>query len=185
MACRLFGAMPLSEPAQAYYQLDSWELISVKFGSNVYHLRSWKSIWNGRLPKLRPFCLEGGGGGESFPLLPLLPQSISKQWVTLVVLNLFHNKNTFVFHIVSRHLQDAVSWSPAYLNTRTDYLIHFIKSMLITWLCKQPWHQQPCCCPSYPEICWFEYQRNLSQQWLHCDQYPRNEFELLCCYIAE
>ena len=31
MACRLFGAKPLLEPMLAYCQLDSWELISVKF----------------------------------------------------------------------------------------------------------------------------------------------------------
>ena len=30
MACHLFGAKPLPEPMLAYYQLDSWEQISVK-----------------------------------------------------------------------------------------------------------------------------------------------------------
>ena len=36
MACRLFGAKPLSEPMLAYCQLDSWEQISVKFKSKFY-----------------------------------------------------------------------------------------------------------------------------------------------------
>ena len=31
MACRLFGAKPLSEPMLEYYQLDPWEQTSVKF----------------------------------------------------------------------------------------------------------------------------------------------------------
>ena len=33
MACRLFGAKPLPEPMRVYYQLDSWEQISLKFKS--------------------------------------------------------------------------------------------------------------------------------------------------------
>ena len=33
MACRLFGAKPLPEPMLAYWQLDTWEQISVKFES--------------------------------------------------------------------------------------------------------------------------------------------------------
>ena len=31
MACRLFGAKPLSKPMLGYYQLDPWEQISMKF----------------------------------------------------------------------------------------------------------------------------------------------------------
>ena len=37
MACRLFGAKPLLEPMLVYYQLNSWEQISVKFESEFYH----------------------------------------------------------------------------------------------------------------------------------------------------
>ena len=33
MACRLFGAKPLSEPMLDYWQLDPWEEISLKFES--------------------------------------------------------------------------------------------------------------------------------------------------------
>ena len=59
MACRLFGAKPLPEPMLAYCQLDSWEHISVKFESELYHFRSWKCIWKCLLPKWRPFCPGG------------------------------------------------------------------------------------------------------------------------------
>ena len=31
MACRLFGAKPLSEPMLEYRQLGPWEQVSVKF----------------------------------------------------------------------------------------------------------------------------------------------------------
>ena len=57
MACRLFGAKPLPEPMLAYCQLDSWEQISVKFESELYHFHSIKSISKCCLPKWRPFCL--------------------------------------------------------------------------------------------------------------------------------
>ena len=56
MAWRLFGAMPLPEPMLGYYQLDSWEQVSVKFESEFYHSHSRKCICNCRLPKWRPFC---------------------------------------------------------------------------------------------------------------------------------
>ena len=46
MACRLFGAKPLPEPVLAYYQLDSWEQISVKLESEFYHFYPIKCIWN-------------------------------------------------------------------------------------------------------------------------------------------
>ena len=49
MAWRLFGAMPLPEPMVVYCQLDSWEHISVKFESGVYHFHSSKFIWKCRL----------------------------------------------------------------------------------------------------------------------------------------
>ena len=37
MACRLFGAKPLPEPILAYCQLDSEELITVKYESEFYN----------------------------------------------------------------------------------------------------------------------------------------------------
>ena len=37
MARRLFGSKSLLEPMLPYYQLDSWEPISVKFESEFYH----------------------------------------------------------------------------------------------------------------------------------------------------
>ena len=63
MACRLFDVKPLPEPLLAYYQLDLWEQMSVKFESKVYHFHSRKCIWSCRLPKWWPFCTGGGGGG--------------------------------------------------------------------------------------------------------------------------
>ena len=45
MDCRLFGAKPLPEPMLAYWQLDSWEQVSVKFKSEFCHFHSRKFIW--------------------------------------------------------------------------------------------------------------------------------------------
>ena len=59
MACRLFGAKPLTEPMLVYCQLVSWEQISVKFEFEFYHFHTRKCIWKCRLPKWRPFCPEG------------------------------------------------------------------------------------------------------------------------------
>ena len=56
MACRLFGAKPLSEPMLVYCQLNLQEQTSVKFESEFYHFHSKQCIWNCRLPKWRPFC---------------------------------------------------------------------------------------------------------------------------------
>ena len=61
LACRLFGAKPLPEPMLAYWQLDSWEQISVKFESEFYHFHSRKCTWKCRLPKWWPFCPGGNG----------------------------------------------------------------------------------------------------------------------------
>ena len=46
MACRLFGAKPLSEPMLAYCQLDSWEQISVKFEWESCHFHSRNAFEN-------------------------------------------------------------------------------------------------------------------------------------------
>ena len=45
MACRLFGAKPLSKPMLGYCQLDHWEQTSVKFLSKYKTFHSWKSVW--------------------------------------------------------------------------------------------------------------------------------------------
>ena len=49
MDCRLLGAKPLPEPIQVYYQLASYEQISVKFEPELYnfhsnmHLKMWSA----------------------------------------------------------------------------------------------------------------------------------------------
>ena len=52
MACRLFGAKPLSEQMLHYGQLDPKEHISVKFPLKFQSFRLKKCTW-----KWRPFCL--------------------------------------------------------------------------------------------------------------------------------
>ena len=49
MACRLFGAKPLSKPMLRYCQLDTKEQSSVKFQSKCQVFHSWKCIWKYRL----------------------------------------------------------------------------------------------------------------------------------------
>ena len=39
MACRLFGTEPLPEPIPPCCKLDSWEQISMKFESKLYHFQ--------------------------------------------------------------------------------------------------------------------------------------------------
>ena len=68
IACRLLVAKPLPEPMLPYWQLYSWEQISVKFESEFYHLHSRKYIWKCRLPEWRPFC-PGGDGLMKAPCL--------------------------------------------------------------------------------------------------------------------
>ena len=46
MACRLFGTKPLPEPVLAYFQLDSWEQISMQFGSQFNHFHSKNAFQN-------------------------------------------------------------------------------------------------------------------------------------------
>ena len=50
MACRLFGAKPLSEPMLPYYQLDPKEHISVKFHLKFKSFHSRKCTWQCCLP---------------------------------------------------------------------------------------------------------------------------------------
>ena len=59
MACRLFGAKPLSESVLTYCQLGPLEQSSVKFESKLYHFHSRKCNWKCRLSNWRPFCPGG------------------------------------------------------------------------------------------------------------------------------
>ena len=49
MACRLFGAKPLSKPMMGYCQLDHQEQTSVKFKKKYKTFHSQKCIWKYRL----------------------------------------------------------------------------------------------------------------------------------------
>ena len=44
MACRLIGTKPLSEPVIEYYQLETWEQISVKFESKQDNFLTRKCV---------------------------------------------------------------------------------------------------------------------------------------------
>ena len=55
MACRLYGAKPLSEPKLEYCQLNPWEPTSVKSYSKLKHFHSRKDISKCRLRNRRPF----------------------------------------------------------------------------------------------------------------------------------
>ena len=59
MACRLFGAKPLSEPMLANCQLDSCEQISVKFKSKFYHFHS-KNVFENVFCKIDGHSVQGG-----------------------------------------------------------------------------------------------------------------------------
>ena len=56
MACRLFGAKPLSKPLLGYYQLDPKERTSLKLYSKYKTFHSRKCIWKCRLSEWRTFC---------------------------------------------------------------------------------------------------------------------------------
>ena len=80
MACRLFGAKPLSKPMLGYCQLDSWEQTSVKFESENKTFHSWNCTWKYRLRNrghfvqremsqaslLPPVCVVAGSGGRGY-----------------------------------------------------------------------------------------------------------------------
>ena len=57
MACRLFGAKPLSEPVLGYCWLDPSEQTSVKFLSKCKTFNTRKCIWKYRLRKGGHFVL--------------------------------------------------------------------------------------------------------------------------------
>ena len=59
MACRLYGAKPLSDPRLDHYQLDPWEQTSVKFLSKYKIFHSWRCIWKYRQPNGDYFDQEG------------------------------------------------------------------------------------------------------------------------------
>ena len=84
MACRLYSTKPLPEPILVYCQLDSREHISVKWELKFDHFHSRKCIRNCRLPRCRPFCLEGDELIASTPSHDTLVSSImyksQKSW---------------------------------------------------------------------------------------------------------
>ena len=55
MACRLFGAKPLSELMLYHCQLDLWEQTSVKMYSKLRHFHSRKCIWKWHLENVIHF----------------------------------------------------------------------------------------------------------------------------------
>ena len=59
MACRLFGAKPLSEPMLAYCQLDIWEQISLKSSLKFIYFHSRKCDSKCCLPNWQLFCPGG------------------------------------------------------------------------------------------------------------------------------
>ena len=65
MACRLFGAKPLSEPLLEYCLLDPWEQTSVKFESKYKFTHFLKFIWKSRRWNVGHFVQGGGGGVKS------------------------------------------------------------------------------------------------------------------------
>ena len=77
MACRLFGAKPLSKPMLGYCQLDCQEQTSVKMESEFYHFHSRKCIWKCHLPEWRPFC---PGGDELSQAMHSLRQLTHWGW---------------------------------------------------------------------------------------------------------
>ena len=77
MACRLFGAKPLSKPMLGYCQLDCQEQTSVKIESEFYHFHSRKCIWKCHLPEWRPFC---PGGDELSQAMHSLRQLTHWGW---------------------------------------------------------------------------------------------------------
>ena len=59
MACCLLGAKPLPQAMLAYWQLNSWEQISVNFDSDFYKCISIKCMWICRLRKWWPLRPRG------------------------------------------------------------------------------------------------------------------------------
>ena len=59
MACRLFGAKPLSKPMLGYCQLDHWEQTSVTFFIKIENISFTKMHLKILSAKRRPFCPEG------------------------------------------------------------------------------------------------------------------------------
>ena len=56
MACRLYGAKPLSEPMQQNCRVDPSKQILVKFESKYKTFHSWKCIWNCCPRKMSKCC---------------------------------------------------------------------------------------------------------------------------------
>ena len=76
MACRLFGAKPLSEPMLSYCQLDPKEYISVKFYLKFKTFHSRKRHLRMSSAKWQPFCL-------NLNVLTLMPQQLVQYCVPI------------------------------------------------------------------------------------------------------
>ena len=162
MACRLFGAKPLSEPIVDYYQLDPWEQISGKMDSKYNNFSCRKMNLKMSSAKWWPFCLGldvlirleldlmaaqewvSMLSNTSLPLKalpttsPATRHSLARFIITLslVVLNLFKETlNIFVFSIISQYW-DGRDW---------DLFIWWSQYHDCWWLgdrrCKEPGHQ--------------------------------------------
>ena len=70
MVCRLFGAKPLSEPMQDYFQLDTCKHISVKSSTKYNSFHSIKCVWKSCLQNgghlTRSQCIKMRAGARSF-----------------------------------------------------------------------------------------------------------------------
>ena len=111
MACPLFGAKLLPEPALTNCQLDHWKQTSGKFESKRRNFHSWKCFWKCRLQNGSHF-VQGGGDelklnnenkimmiyskciGLTYYLLNLFEHAI-RTWYGLVMVKPSH----FVAHI--------------------------------------------------------------------------------------
>ena len=91
MTCLLFGAKPLPGPMLAYCQLESWELISVKFESEFCHFHSRKCLWKCCPPKWCPFC---PSGDEVRIIFNSLHHFNIKEWYKMQTLSYIFKNNS-------------------------------------------------------------------------------------------
>ena len=120
MACRMFGAKPISEPMLSYGQFDSREQISVKFESKFCHFHSRKCIWKCRLPKWRPFC----PGGDELMIMAWCCIYSSQTGLSLV-----HTFACRLFRVHSKHESTLTDW----INVNKMY-----KNYILKYVCKMP-----------------------------------------------
>ena len=128
MASWLFGTKPLPEPMLAYFQLESWKQISMKFESELYHFLSRKFIWKCRLPKWWPFC---PGGDElissterTWTVMRKLQLTTSDaippiHWKTLIIWEWIQNQHHNSWYITQNIAQKY--WD---VFSKTNFLLH-------------------------------------------------------------